>query len=92
LLGGKVPFGPVNKVDEIVNDPHVAIRSMIAEVPHPGTDVPVQIANTPIHMSKTPGGVRERAPVLGEHTVEVLTDWGFSADEIQRLRADDIVR
>ena len=91
-LGGKVPFGPVNQIDEIVDDPHVAVRSMMAEVPHPGLDAPVRIANTPIRMSATQGGVRGRAPILGEHSVEVLGDWGIDAEDVDRLRSRAVIR
>ena len=91
-LGGKVPFGPVNQIDDIVDDPHVAVRSMMAEVHHPGLDAPVRIANTPIRMSATQGGVRGRAPILGEHSVEVLGDWGIDAEDVDRLRSRAVIR
>ena len=91
-LGGSVPFGPVNQIDDIVNDPHVAVRSMIADVAHPGLDAPVQIANTPIRMSATQGGVRGRAPLLGEHSTQVLGDWGFDAARVEALRESAVIR
>jgi len=90
-LGGEVPVGPVNTVDDIVNDPHVKIRDMLAEVPHPGTDRTVTIAGTPIKFSETPGGVRNRAPMFGEHTEDVLREVGYADDEIAKLRADRVI-
>jgi len=86
-LGGKVPFGPVNDVRDIFADPHVAARRMLVELQQPGLSEPVVIANTPIRMSQTPGGVRHAAPLLGEHTQEVLGDAGFTPEEIQALHA-----
>ena len=39
----------------------------------------------PVHFGETPGAVHSAAPILCEHTVEVLTEAGFSADEIERM-------
>ena len=86
LLGGKVPFGPVNTVADVMADPHVQARNMLARVAHPGSERIGTIANTPIHMSKTRGGVHRRASVLGEDADEVLAAAGYGAAEIARLR------
>ncbi len=90
-LGGQVPFSPVYNVRDIVADPHFKAREMLPWVPHPGLDREVQIAGVPIKMSETPGKVRHRAPLLGEHTDEYLKSIGCGAGEIARLRAANIV-
>jgi len=84
-LGGKIPFAPVNTAKDIVEDPHIAARGMLAAVEHPGSAQPARIVATPIHLSRTPGSVRSRAPTLGEHTQEVLSQFGFSDAEIAAL-------
>lgn len=71
-LGGRVPVGPVNTVADVFADPHVRARQMLVDVEHPGGGT-VAIAGSPIKLSKTPARVRGRAPLLGEHTQEVLT-------------------
>lgn len=86
ILGGLVPSGPVNTVADIFSDPHVAARKMLAEVEHPGSETASIIANTPIRLETTPGGVRHRAPYLGEHTSEVLERLGYSQAEMATLR------
>ena len=78
LLGGRVPFGPVNDVSDIFADPHIASRNMLAEIDLPGISRPAIVANTPVHLQGTPGGLRTRAPRLGEHTAEVLCEFGLS--------------
>jgi crotonobetainyl-CoA:carnitine CoA-transferase CaiB-like acyl-CoA transferase len=83
-LGGRIPFGPVLNVAEIVTNPHYAARDMIVEVEQPGGD-PIQIAGVPIKMTVTPGGVRNRAPLLGEDTVACLLEAGLSAAEVQHM-------
>ena len=90
-LGGEVPVGSVNTIADVVADPHVKAREMLVEVDHPGLSRTVTIAGAPIKLTQTPAGVRHRAPLLGEHTDEVLTDAGFEHDEIASLREQEIV-
>jgi crotonobetainyl-CoA:carnitine CoA-transferase CaiB-like acyl-CoA transferase len=90
-LGGQVPFSPVYNVCDIVADPHFKARAMLPSVPHPGLDHEVQIAGVATKMSETPGKVRHRAPLLGEHTDHYLKSIGCSASDISRLRAEKIV-
>jgi crotonobetainyl-CoA:carnitine CoA-transferase CaiB-like acyl-CoA transferase len=87
VLGGKIPFGPVLRIDEIFADPHASARGMLAEVELPSTtgDQTLVVAGTAIKMTETPGGVRHRAPLTGEHTAEVLAEFGYSASEIGKL-------
>lgn len=87
LLGGHVPFGPVNDVADIFADPHFALRGMLVEVEQPGSARPVTIAGVPLHLSRTPGRVRARAPLLGEHGSQVLAGAGYSAQECAALQA-----
>jgi formyl-CoA transferase len=81
----------VNDVIDIYRDPHVRARGMLVEVEQPGIDRKVTIAGTPIHMLGTPGGVKRRSPLLGEHTDEVLAEFGFSREDIDALKADKVV-
>lgn len=90
-LDGKVPFGPVNTAADIMSDPHIAARDMLAEVEHPGSQQRVVIASTPIRMTLTPGGVRHRAPLTGENTDMVLSSAGLSVEEIADLKARRII-
>jgi crotonobetainyl-CoA:carnitine CoA-transferase CaiB-like acyl-CoA transferase len=87
-IGAKVPFGPVLRADEIVADGHMRARDMLATVELPGCpDHPLMIAGTAVKMTATPGSVRFRAPLTGEHTTKVLGDFGFEPAEIDRLRS-----
>ena len=86
-----MPFAPVNDVRDVFANPHFAARDMVVSVPHPGLDHEVQVAGVAIKMSETPGSVRHRAPLLGEHTEQYLTSLGLGGAEIARLKADKIV-
>ena len=71
LLGGHLPFGPVNDARDIIGDPHVAVRGMIAEIPH--ADVggrPWRVAANPIRFSRTPAIAPKPPPRLGENDAE----------------------
>ena len=92
VLGGRIPFGPVLRADEIIASPHAAAREMIVRVDLPGCpDAPLTIAGTPVRMSATPGGVRRRAPLVGEDTDAVLASFGYTVAEIAALRSSKAV-
>lgn len=78
-LGGKIPFGPVLNIAEIELDPHFAAREMIAEVEQPGSAEPIRIAGVPIKLTRTPGMVAARGPLLGEHNDLYLQGSGHEA-------------
>lgn len=90
-LGGIVPCGPINTVVDIFNDPHVARRKMIAPIEHPGSKKTVAIAASPVKMTDTPGTIRRRAPLLGEHTREVLASLGYDERSIAALAKSGVV-
>jgi crotonobetainyl-CoA:carnitine CoA-transferase CaiB-like acyl-CoA transferase len=90
-LGGRVPFGPVNDVKDIFADPHVAARHMLVEIEQPGLSRPAIIADTPIKMTRTQGGVRVPAPLLGEHTKQVLRDHGFTEAELSAFEENGVI-
>lgn len=90
-LDGRVPFGPVNTAEDIFADPHMQARQMLVDVEHPGSATPVTIASTPIRMTQTPGGVRQRAPLVGEHSAQVLAAAGIDPREVADLMARGVV-
>ncbi|MBI2165627.1 MAG: CoA transferase [Chloroflexi bacterium] len=79
-----VPAGPIYTVDEVYRDPHLLERGMITEVEHP-TAGRLQQLGIPVKLSLTPGRVRRSAPLLGQHTVEVLHEFGFAREEVSSL-------
>lgn len=89
-LAGKIPFGPVMDIAEIMVDPHFAAREMIVDVEQPGA-APIQIAGVPVKMTETPGGVMRRSPLLGEDTAASLAALGMSQEQIRRLVEQRVV-
>ena len=73
------------------SDPHIQAMGFLQRVPFPGTAKDVPIVETPFRLSATPGEIRTRAPLLGEHTDEVLGEIGYGLGEIEDLRQREIV-
>jgi formyl-CoA transferase/CoA:oxalate CoA-transferase len=85
LVAAGVPCGSVRDVGEVLRDPQLTARDMIAVVEHAALGN-VQVLGVPIKLSETPGTVRTAPPTLGQHTDQILrTDLGLSDAEIARL-------
>ncbi|MEE8370344.1 MAG: CaiB/BaiF CoA-transferase family protein, partial [Dehalococcoidia bacterium] len=86
-----VPCGSLNTIPEAAAHPQVAARNMLVDVPHPN-GFSLRVPDTPVRLSRTPGGVQGPPPALGEDTDTVLSSLlGMSDSEIAELRAADIV-
>lgn len=80
LIGGKVPCGPCNSMQEVFDDPHVAARQMIEEYQLPGNNPSISFAANPIKFAGCETGLYQGPPMLGEHTDEVLREFGINVD------------
>ncbi len=85
-----LPCGPVNDVLDMHRDPQALAREMVISVDH-ATLGSVKTLGLPVKFSDTPGGVRRGAPLLGQHTREVLSEYGFTAEEIDGFVAEGAV-
>jgi crotonobetainyl-CoA:carnitine CoA-transferase CaiB-like acyl-CoA transferase len=79
-----VPCGPINSIADMAADPHTAAREMVVELEHPRAGR-TRALGLPIKLSATPGRVARAAPLLGQHTREVLAEYGFAGAEIEAL-------
>lgn len=91
LEAAGVPAGPVLDVSEMHRDPQTRHREMVVETTHPKAG-PVKAIGLPIKFSETPGGVTRPAPLLGQHSREVLTEHGWDDEAIDALLAAGAVR
>ncbi len=86
-----VPVASVNTVEDIFNCPQVADREMLVESEHPIAGL-LKIVGIPAKLSRTPGRIETTAPLLGEHTDEILKGLlGYDDDKIQELRNDKVI-
>ena len=86
-----VPAGPVNDINQMLDDPQTRARDMVVTVEH-ATQGAVQALGLPVKFSDTPGGQSRRgAPVLGQHSREVLLELGYTDEDIDALAEKRIV-
>ena len=92
LLGkAGIPCSPVNRVDRLMTDPQVAARDMLVDVEHPVAGI-LKLPGLPIKMSMTPGEIKAPAPLLGQHTEEVLSRiLGLTEERINSLRERNVI-
>jgi crotonobetainyl-CoA:carnitine CoA-transferase CaiB-like acyl-CoA transferase len=86
LEAAKVPSGAINDLGEVFADPHVKEREMTIEVQHPLAGA-LPLVASPMKLSSTPVQYRRAPPLLGEHTEELLAEFGLSADQQAALKA-----
>ena len=80
-----VPCGPIYNIEQVYADPHVQSRDMAVELQHPKAGG-IRNIGVAVKLSDTPGSVRTPAPLLGQHTDDVLTEFGYTDADIAALR------
>ena len=85
-----VPVGPVNSIGEALAHPQTLARGMVVDLVHPQAGA-TKALGSPVHFSATPTSIDRPAPMLGEHTREVLAEAGYSSAEIDAFVAEGVV-
>ncbi len=86
----QVAAGPIYEFDEVFEDAQVKHLGLVAEVEQPGYGR-ARMLDFPVKASATPARIRRPAPLLGEHTAEVLGELGLPKAEIERLAAAGVI-
>ena len=85
-----VVAGPIYNMDQVYRDPQVLARNMLVDLEDPDLGT-IHNIGVPVKLSATPGRIRTRAPMLGEHSAEILLEHGFSQDEVDGLLVEGVV-
>jgi crotonobetainyl-CoA:carnitine CoA-transferase CaiB-like acyl-CoA transferase len=87
-----IAAGPVNSAPDVIDDPHVAARDMLVEVPRTDGEPPYLMPGNPVKMTKVAEGPETRVPWVGEHTDEILSqELGLAAADLTRLRDAGVI-
>ena len=86
----RIPFAPLRRPDQLVDEPHLNAAKQFIETPLPGGKIG-KLPKPPVKSSAFDFGLRRPAPRLGEHTREVLQEYGFSTDEIDALASRRVI-
>ncbi len=90
LEAAGVVAGPIYNMEQVYKDPQVLARKMLVDLEDPDLGT-IHNIGIPVKLSVTPGRIRTRAPMLGEHSAEVLLERGFSQAEVDELVGAGVV-
>lgn len=90
LMQAQIPCAPINTLEDLFADPHLTAGDLFAIMDHP-SEGPIQVVNPPVRFSKSPSAITRPAPLIGEHSREVLREAGLGESEIEALVAGGIV-
>jgi crotonobetainyl-CoA:carnitine CoA-transferase CaiB-like acyl-CoA transferase len=85
-----VPAAPILTVDRVLEEPQTAASGMIVAAPHPRLP-DYRSIGLPIRWDRQRPGVRSVPPLVGEHSIDVLTWLGYTLDEVRNLQAQSVV-
>lgn len=87
----RIPASPLLSPQQALDDPHVQAMGYLNPIDYPGLPKPAPVIETPFRMSVTPGTIRQRPPLLGEHTDVLLAELGYDANGIENLRTRNVI-
>jgi len=90
-VSDKLLLAPVNNMQDLLENEHLAFREFWQQVHQPGMDATFDVPGPYIKMSETPIEYLRAAPTIGQHNAEVFADLGLTEVEIERLRATGVV-
>ena len=90
LDANQIPNAPINTIAEVFDNPQIKHLEIPKQISHPKMGMS-NLVGSPINMSSTPPKFFRAAPLLGEHTEQVLANLGYDIDAIKELRASGVI-
>ena len=91
LSHARIPAAPVLSPQQALDDPQIQALGLLQPIDYPGLPRPAPVAQVPVWLSKTPGSIRHRPPLCGEHTAEILAALGYDRRTIDELRRKAVI-
>jgi crotonobetainyl-CoA:carnitine CoA-transferase CaiB-like acyl-CoA transferase len=91
LEQARIPAYPVNTIQQALDDPHVQAMGFLQPTDYPGLPEPAPLVQTPFRLSATPCRSPTRAPLIGEHTEQILRELHYSTAQIEALRHKQVI-
>ena len=91
FVKAEVPAGPIYSIDKMFADPQVEHLAMAAPVKSAALGREIRLVRQPVSLSRTPSSIPVAPPQPGEHSEEVLGEFGFKAEEIAELRRNGVI-
>jgi crotonobetainyl-CoA:carnitine CoA-transferase CaiB-like acyl-CoA transferase len=91
LEKARVPYAPLRRPDQLVDDPHLNASNQFVLTPLPDREAPAKLPKLPVRSTAFEMGLARPAPRLGEHTREVLAELGLAPDEIDALASRKVI-
>jgi crotonobetainyl-CoA:carnitine CoA-transferase CaiB-like acyl-CoA transferase len=91
LEAANIVAGQVYSPQQALDDPHIRAAGLLTEVTFPGLERTLPLAPTPIELSETPGTYCRPAPLVGEHTDQILLGLGYDEATIAAMHAENII-
>lgn len=89
--GARLRCEPCFTYEELLSHPQVEANEMIISLPHP-TRGEIKMLGIPVKLKKTPGKARLAPPLLGQHTKEILSEIGYTPEEISELESKKVIK
>lgn len=91
LESSRIPVGEVLKAKDVMKDPHIKEKGFFQDTSYPGLEENLPIVGPAVELSANPGEIKLRAPLLGEHNDKILTDLGYTKNEIEQFKKDRVI-
>ena len=91
LEKARIPGGEVLKAKDVLKEPHIISRKLFLDLKYENLKETAPVMMPPVELSRNPGKIKSSAPLLGKHTEQIMSEIGYSKEEIKDLKNNRII-